>query len=979
MDGGGSLRRILIPQDAWFTESYDRLFCHSWYHLLMSFLYLHSVILEVEADQDIGCNLDAKLSAGLVILKMLRESSSPALDADRVEVPSPKEESNSTNSEAGTDNEDFEISDDDDDDRNHKHRRRESRPQSDENTEEQHPGTPVKKRSRVSGNGDFFGGAGSQGEAHKGFVPKFKRRAGAGAHSRAPRMNQSFRSDSSASAGTRPSMTRGRGRNAAPWTQHDPRFNMLDMIDFASQGPPAHPGLFMGAALPSGGNPQNGSWGPYGFIPGMPHGILDPIHPLGLQGPMQPAVSPLIDLGMPRQRCRDFEERGFCLRGDMCPMEHGVNRIVVDDMQSLSQFNLPVSGPNVQAPGMQNEGGTASVNLSSLGSSKGVPAKDVKSIVATDALKPNGNTALIVADADVYDPDQPLWNNEHSEAPSAGFTHADTGVWNAESSGYEIEREQAFAADGLQSSKSSVWGRIASKRKSGPGGNTAKTTSTSITGNQRSNFDEVATSTAQIKSAAAKDTNGLSYSRISGDMGRQSNRSSHKASRTLYVHGIPQESNRWESLLSHFQRFGQVIDIYIPSNSEKAFVQFAKREEAEAALKAPDAVMGNRFIKLWWANRDRIPDEGESRNAAKSSQLSTALANSSSQPPYSNRVKESFQSTTSRASSGSSAEVSGSGTGLKNPPATSIKPVPPAPKRQESLELLEELRKKQEILAQKRDEFRRQLEKLAKQKAPGNSSKHEAAGKEAASGDLLKETDARSMNSRAEGSQETAGTLEKRSSGELASCSQKSGSTSTQKPAVAMKQTSLLVSPQNRFKLDNRTTSFRILPPLPPEIANESTLVDHFSSFGELSSVVLEDTEGHNQDETLKPSLSCSACVTYTTRQSAEKAFLGGRSCKGHALRFMWLTASPGSNSSSRPPKNHSQSISSDSPSPVRKTSSGTAANPHNKSVSTTENAKTSVGISKALDSTSSQSSNVECPPEHGAPGNGVSDSDLPQ
>jgi len=56
-----------------------------------------------------------------------------------------------------------------------------------------------------------------------------------------------------------------------------------------------------------------------------------------------------------------------------------------------------------------------------------------------------------------------------------------------------------------------------------------------------------------------------------------------------------------------------------------------------------------------------------------------------------------------------------SGTGSKMLSASSIKPIPHAPKRNESLELLEELRKKQEILAQKRDEFRRQLEKLAKQ------------------------------------------------------------------------------------------------------------------------------------------------------------------------------------------------------------------------------------------------------------------------
>ncbi|CAD6263939.1 unnamed protein product [Miscanthus lutarioriparius] len=918
---------------------------------------------------------------------MLKESSSPVLDADRIEVPSPKEENNSTNSEAATDSEDIEISDDDDDDRNHKHRRREARQQSDDNTEEQHPGPPLKKRSRVSGNGLPFGGAGSQGEVQKDFVPKFKKRSGVGGHTRAPRANQYFRADSSASAATRPPMTRGRGRNGAPWTHHDPRFNSLDMMDFASQmasqGPPAHPSLFMGTALPSG---------PYGFMPGMPHGILDPIHPLGMQGPIQPSVSPLIDLGMPRQRCRDFEERGFCLRGDMCPMEHGVNRIVVDDMQSLSQFNLPVSVPNAQGLGIPNEGGTSSVNLSSLGGSKSVPVKDVKSGVASDALKPNGSAVSAIADADVYDPDQPLWNNEHPEASCTGFVHKDVGVWNSESSGYEMGQEhsnQVFASDGSQSLKSSVWGRIASKRKPGCS-NTAKSTSTNITGNQKSDYHEMALSTGQVKSAA-KDTNGQPNSRIYGDVGWQSNRAAQKASRTLYVHGIPQESNRWDALLSHFQKFGQVIDIYIPSNSEKAFVQFSRREEAEAALKAPDAVMGNRFIKLWWANRDRILDVGEGRISGKSSQLSTTLANS-----FPNRVKENVQSTAPRPSSGSSAEPLSSGTpGSKMLPASNTKPVPPhAPKRQESLELLEELRKKQEILAQKRDEFRRQLEKLAKQKGSANSVEHaEAGGKEIASNDASKVKDARSM--RAEGAQEIAGSLEKKSSGEFASCSQKSAATSTQKSAMVTKLTTLPAPPQNRFKLDNRTTSFRILPPLPPEIANESVLADHFSSFGELLSVVLEDTEAHNHDATLKPSLSCSACVTYTTRQSAEKAFIGGKSCKGHTLRFMWLTASPGSNNHSRPQNTsvpvrassisgHIQSISSEPPSPVGKVSSlatsVTVAIPHNKSISTVENAKTSpVGISKASCSSSSLSSNDECPPERHSTRNVISDSDIPQ
>lgn len=112
------------------------------------------------------------------------------------------------------------------------------------------------------------------------------------------------------------------------------------------------------------------------------------------------------------------------------------------------------------------------------------------------------------------------------------------------------------------------------------------------------------------------------------------------------------------------------------------------------------------------------------------------------------------------------------------------------------------------------------------QKGLANSAKQaEAGGKEVASNDVHRVTDSKSMNTGTEGPRDAAGTLQNRTSGELASSSHKSSATSAQKPAVATKQTSpLLVPSQNRFKLDNRTTSFRILPPLPPEIADVSVL-----------------------------------------------------------------------------------------------------------------------------------------------------------
>ncbi|KAG0306294.1 hypothetical protein BGZ97_000799, partial [Linnemannia gamsii] len=50
-----------------------------------------------------------------------------------------------------------------------------------------------------------------------------------------------------------------------------------------------------------------------------------------------------------RQRCRDYDEKGFCLRGDMCPYDHGDDRIVVDEMAQVP-FGMmgvpPGMGPN---------------------------------------------------------------------------------------------------------------------------------------------------------------------------------------------------------------------------------------------------------------------------------------------------------------------------------------------------------------------------------------------------------------------------------------------------------------------------------------------------------------------------------------------------------------------------------------------------------------------------------------------------------
>ncbi|MCL7051404.1 hypothetical protein MKW94_002399 [Papaver nudicaule] len=863
-----------------------------------------------------------------------------------------------------SDSEENEISDDDDDDRNHKHRRRETRSQSSEKDVQDQPfRRQNRKRNRPFDNGHMFNendpqSSGSQGQYNPTSMVtdqsgRFgKRRLGVAPFPRGNfelnqrgRVNQALggeggsRADLSMSLNRHPS-GRGRGMVSGLWSQQDPRFAPVGTLDFASQiaaqGPSS--GLFAGRGLQNAATTQNAHWGAFGLIPGMPNGGLDPLHPL-MQGALRGPINPSLNIGIPHQRCRDFEERGFCLRGDMCPMEHGVNRIVVEDVQSLSQFNLPVSIPGARHIGKPTGSGalptvSGASNLST--SSKGLHGKS--SIPGTNGL---GNGMLPIStsagEADLYDPDQPLWSNNSLETSSSLMRLSSPksdeaeALWNTDPSdpqnftlsdgvSSDFAGRNVTTSDGLQGTNSSVWGRIGSSvnKVEVSGKNESPAASSGYLGNEAKE-DQVeglpggSGSVRQRKWTVPEDVG--SQIKISGSTSRQqtdptrvSERASHKAQRTLFVNGIPLKSNKKETLLSHFQKFGEVIDIYIPLNSERAFVQFSSREEAESALKAPDAVMGNRFIKLWWANRDSIPENGVGvGNTASMAPRGLVGASGPPQSSSTDRGKENLPSVSVKVSVMSVPDTS---VPVAVNAVTNGSKDTPSQKKLESLELLkEQLRLKQEMLDQKRNDFRRQLDKLEKKAVPvkGEATSQQAGKKQQAVNDIVKSATTKSTNpSKALLRPGVDKFQDKNNLSENLSCpSSKTISTATvQSPRTLMPSSHPSVAgvssfSANRFKLDNRPTTFRVLPPVPADLANVVVLKEHFSSFGDLSTVELEDFEPRNNSASSELSDSRSARVTFTTRRSAEKAFTNGKCLQGHNLKFMWLTTSSNSTSNS--------------------------------------------------------------------------------
>ena len=390
--------------------------------------------------------------------------------------------------------------------------------------------------------------------------------------------------------------------------------------------------------------------------------------------------------------------------------------------QSLSQFNLPVSLPTTSILGSQTTVGPLPTAPSSnfLSNNKSAASRNSKSGTTNTGLRIDvaSSAPTLGPESDVYDPDQPLWNNNLPLPETSGSglrlpspSMDDVGaLWESGlsdpsnlSSGMGNELQNLSTGD-LNMESLAPWG---GGRSSTNLGSMRKTLGNGV----KKEADSIASSVASID----KTVNVTDF-----DGGHKLGKTSQRAQKSLFVCGIPQSNNRREALISHFHKFGQIIDIRIPLNSDIAFVQFSKREEAEAALKSPDAVMGNRFIRLFWANRDNIPDgvvmaqsspasnklqafirdKGEDKDSSASQNTSTGAQKTpiiGMQKAHIETLKEELQKKQDS---------------LKQKRDESSK----AQGKMENIESLrEELRKKQESLKQKRDEFMRQLQKLQKQ------------------------------------------------------------------------------------------------------------------------------------------------------------------------------------------------------------------------------------------------------------------------
>jgi len=186
-----------------------------------------------------------------------------------------------------------------------------------------------------------------------------------------------------------------------------------------------------------------------------------------------------------KPRCRDYDEKGFCLRGDMCKFDHGTDAVVLEDSTKVGYQPIGMSEPYV--PGLPS----------------GIP----------------------------FPP--PVLS-----VPPPGYNYSGKRPFEG---GYEppAKRFDQFRGRG----RGRGWG----KGSRGGGGSTM-----------------------------------------------------------LAVRNIPKEMNSISHLNNHFSKFGSLVNVQVHFEGDpgSALLTYTSSDEANTAFNSSEAIMNNRFIKVFW-HRER--------------------------------------------------------------------------------------------------------------------------------------------------------------------------------------------------------------------------------------------------------------------------------------------------------------------------------------------------------------------------------------
>ncbi|NXJ92151.1 RBM27 protein, partial [Corythaixoides concolor] len=310
----------------------------------------------------------------------------------------------------------------------------------------------------------------------------------------------------------------------------------------------------------------------------------------------------------PKRRCRDYDERGFCVLGDLCQFDHGNDPLVVDEVSLPSMIPFPPPPPGLPPPpGMllpSLPGPARSIRLPvpqahpqapppvvlpvprpPLTQSSLINNRDQPGTSAVPSLAPVGarlppplpQNLLYTVSEHTYEPDG--YNPEAPSITSAGRS----------------QYRQFFTR--AQTQRPNLIGLTSGEMDTNPRG--------------RKGFYNVTRVVLEPDSRKRSPSSMECPPLKKPWLGKQANNNQNKpgflkksqyTNTKLEVRKIPPELNNITQLNEHFSKFGTIVNIQVAfqNDPEAALIQYLTNDEARKAISSTEAVLNNRFIRVLW-------------------------------------------------------------------------------------------------------------------------------------------------------------------------------------------------------------------------------------------------------------------------------------------------------------------------------------------------------------------------------------------
>ncbi|RMC06929.1 hypothetical protein DUI87_16380 [Hirundo rustica rustica] len=275
---------------------------------------------------------------------------------------------------------------------------------------------------------------------------------------------------------------------------------------------------------------------------------------------------------LPKKRCRDYDEKGFCMRGDMCPFDHGSDPVVVEDVNLPGILPFPAQPPVVEGP--------PPPGLPPPPPILSPPPVNLRPPVPPPGpLPPSLPPVTETYDTDGYNPEAPSITNTsrpmyrhrvHAQRPNLiGLTSGDMDLPPREKPPNKSSMRIVVDAESR-------------KRTIGAGDGGVPTKKTWF---DKQNFNRTNSPGFQKKV----------------QFGNENTK--------LELRKVPPELNNISKLNEHFSKFGNLVNLQVAyqGDPEGALIQFATHEEAKKAISSTEAVLNNRFIKVYWHREGSTP------------------------------------------------------------------------------------------------------------------------------------------------------------------------------------------------------------------------------------------------------------------------------------------------------------------------------------------------------------------------------------